>query len=383
MDWNEVYQRYLPLLDRIGTRGEFSDLMWEMQGELGTSHAYEMGGDYRKPPDYRIGCLGAEFRWNGECALWQIDRIIRGDCSEARTRSPLLTPGVNANEGEFVMAIDGRALSQDLSPAQALVNKADVEIALILVDEKGKDRRTVRVRTLSEELPLRYYEWVETNRRLVHERTDGRAGYIHIPDMGPRGYAEFHRSYLREIERDGLVVDVRFNRGGFVSALLLEKLARKRQAFIKTRWFGVMPWPEESPPGPTAVLTNEWAGSDGDIFSHMVKLLGLGPLIGKRTWGGVVGIWPRERLVDRGVTTQPEFSFWFADRGWNVENYGTDPEIEVEVPPQDYARGVDPQLERGVRELRRIMKSDPGLQPSFEVPPSRAAPRRRNHASWY
>ncbi len=375
VDWNEVYQRYLPLLDRIGTRAEFSDLMWEMQGELGTSHAYEIGGDYRKPPNYRIGCLGAEFRWNDARALWQIQRIVQGDCSEVRTRSPLLSPGVNANEGECVVAIDGRALSRDFSPAQALVNKADAEIALILADETGQERRTVRVRTLSEELPLRYYEWVETNRRFVHERTNGRAGYIHIPDMGPRGYAEFHRAYLREIERDGLVVDVRFNRGGFVSALLLEKLARKRQAFIKTRWFGVLPWPENSPPGPMAVLTNEWAGSDGDIFSHMVKLLGLGPLIGKRTWGGVVGIWPRERLVDRGVTTQPEFSFWFVDRGWSVENYGTDPDIEVEVPPQDYARGVDPQLERGVMELQRIMTTDPGVQPRFEAPPSRAAPR--------
>lgn len=375
VDWQEVYERYLPLLDRVGTRGEFSDLMWEMQGELGTSHAYEIGGDYRSTPRYRVGVLGADLGWDEQRSLWYIQRIVRGDTAEARSSSPLLRPGVAVEEGASLLAIDGQSVSRELSPAHLLVNKADCEIALTVGNERGEERRTVRVRTLSDEHRVRYRDWVERNRSLVHERTEGRAGYVHIPDMGPAGFAEFHRSFLPEIEREGLLVDVRFNRGGFVSALLLEKLARKRTAYVKTRWFDVEPWPEDSPPGPMVALTNEQAGSDGDIFSHSVKRLELGPLIGKRTWGGVVGIWPRETLVDRGVTTQPEFSFWFTDVGWKVENYGTDPDIEVEIAPHDYAAGRDPQLDRGIEELARIITERPGPKPELDDPPSKAPPK--------
>src|SRR5205823_6303847 len=158
---------------------------------------------------------------------------------------------------------------------------------------------------------------------------------------GAEGYAEFHRSYLTEYDRDALVVDVRANGGGHVSGLLLEKLARRRVGYDFPRWSAPKPYPDESPAGPMVALTNELAGSDGDIFSHAFKMLQLGPLIGKRTWGGVIGIWPRHRLVDGTVTTQPEFSFFFADLGWRVENYGTDPDIEVDNAPHDYARGAD------------------------------------------
>ena len=182
------------------------------------------------------------------------------------------------------------------------------------------------VRTLKDERMLRYRDWVDAKRSLVHERTNGRVGYVHIPDMGPWGFAEFHRGYLTEFDRDGLIVDVRYNRGGHVSPLLLEKLARKRVGYDVSRYGPPVPYPQESVGGPIVALTNQFAGSDGDIFSHCFKLYGLGPLVGKRTWGGVIGIWPRHRLVDGTETTQPEFSFWFADVGWGVENYGTDPD---------------------------------------------------------
>jgi tricorn protease len=153
--------------------------------------------------------------------------------------------------------------------------------------------------------------------------------------MGPWGFAEFHRGYLSELDRDALIVDVRYNRGGHVSSLLLEKLARKRVGYDVARWVPPTPYPEESVAGPIVALTNQFAGSDGDIFSHCFKLYGLGPLVGMRTWGGVIGINPRHRLVDGTQTTQPEFSFWFTDVGWGVENYGTDPTHEVDIAPQD------------------------------------------------
>ena len=232
-----------------------------------------------------------------------------------------------------------------------------------------------RQRRSARKAPARYREWVEQNRAVVHEKSKGRVGYVHIPNMGPWGYAEFHRYYLAEIDRDGLIVDVRFNGGGHVSELILEKLARRRIAYCKTRWFGAYPYPQDSVAGPIVALTNEFAGSDGDIFSHGFKLMKLGPLIGKRTWGGVIGIWPRHALVDGGLTTQPEFSFWFTDVGWNVENYGTDPDIDIDFRPQDYVKQQDPQMDRALQEIQKLLKSNPPKEPAFNKRPSLAIPK--------
>ena len=355
VDWPAVHERYLPLLDRVSTRAEFSDLMWEMQGELGTSHAYEIGGDYPASRRYGVGKLGADISWNG--SHWVIDRIYAGDTWVEDDSSPLARAGVGAAAGDSILAINGVGLGADRSPDAALVGQAQTEIALTLADANGKNPRTVAIKTLGSENGARYRDWVEANRKIVHEATDGRAGYIHIPDMGAVGYAEFHRSYLAEICRDGLVVDVRYNGGGHVSALLLEKLRRRRIGYDHSRWFGLDHYPTESPAGPMVAITNENAGSDGDIFSHSFKLFGLGPLIGTRTWGGVIGINPRQRFVDGGLTTQPEFSFWFEDVGWDVENYGTDPDIVVEITPQDEAAGRDPQMETALAEIKKQLDS--------------------------
>ena len=174
--------------------------------------------------------------------------------------------------------------------------------------------------------------------------------------MGPRGFSEFHRYYLAEVNHEGLIVDVRWNGGGNVSQLLLQRLLRRRIAYGARRWGQPTPYPFDAPMGPMVALTNENAGSDGDIFSHSFKLLGLGPLIGKRTWGGVIGISPRHALVDGTVTTQPEFAFWFTDAEWGVENYGADPDIDVEIRPQDHAAGRDAQLERGLSEVMKLVR---------------------------
>jgi tricorn protease len=382
VDWHEIYERYRPLLERVSTREEFADLLWEMQGELGSSHAYVMGGDFREEPQFDVGFLGVKTEWDDEASAWKIARIVRGDPWKDEKGSPLLRPGVNAHEGDVILAINGRRTSGDVSPAQLLVNQAGMEVALTLGEaSSGREPpRTVMVKTLKNEMPLYYREWVEKNRTWVHEQTAGRGGYVHIPDMGPSGYAEFHRYFLSEIDRDGLIVDARFNRGGHVSALLLEKLARKRLGYVQTRWFGVHPWPEDSPTGPLVALTNEFAGSDGDIFSHNFKTMKLGPLIGKRTWGGVIGIWPRHTLADGGVTTQPEFSFWFKDIGWQVENYGVDPDIEVDYPPQDYLAGRDPQLRRGVDELMKQLQEYP-REVQLPLRPSRAWRRIRDESA--
>ncbi len=245
---------------------------------------------------------------------------------------------------------------------------------MLTVVRDGAAPRRVIVRTLRDERMLRYRAWVEANRALVHERSGGRIGYVHVPDMGPWGFAEFHRGYLSEFDRDALIVDVRYNRGGHVSALLLEKLARKRVGYVVSRWAPPFPYPEESVAGPIVAVTNQFAGSDGDIFSHCFKLYGLGPLVGMRTWGGVVGINPLHRLVDGTETTQPEYSFWFTDAGWGVENYGTDPTHEVDVAPQDTKRNVDPQLDVALRLVDEALASAPP-RPTLSPRPSRAMRR--------
>jgi tricorn protease len=416
VDWQAVYQRYLPLIDRVSTRSEFSDLLWEMQGELGSSHAYEIGGDYRPSPHYSQGVLGATFTWDAEAGGYRISDIVTGDSWDEEESSPLTAPGVDVRAGDLLLAINGQALDAETGPAQLLVNQADNEVLLTLAPrppaatpDNAQERRSgenptppaqdktppsaglaaaatnnegaapssrhVVVRAIHDDAGARYRAWVEDNRRRVHELTGGRIGYVHIPDMGPHGYAEFHRGFLAETVRDGLIVDVRYNGGGHVSQLLLEKLARRRIGYDKSRWGGISPYPSESVGGPVVALTNEHAGSDGDIFCHSFKLLKLGPLVGKRTWGGVIGISPRNPLVDGTITTQPEFSFWFEDVGWTVENYGTDPDIEVEMAPQDYVAGRDPQLARAVAEALRLLAERPQLRPDLATRPSRALPK--------
>lgn len=369
VDWAQVYERYWPLLDRVNSRTEVSDVIWEMQGELGTSHAYEIGGDYRPDPDFGIGFLGAEFEFDESASAYRLARVLKGDLWDEYCSSPLARAGILLEEGDYILAIDGKPLTRDVQPAERLLYRAGREVA-VTFRRRGEDEvQTRSVRTLRSEQRLRYREWVERNRNFVHQRSNGRIGYVHIPNMGPFGYAEFHRAFLYELDCEGLIIDVRFNGGGHVSQLLLEKLARRRIGYSKSRWFGVQPYPEESPAGPMVALTNEYAGSDGDIFSHSFKLLGLGPLVGKRTWGGVIGISPSHSLVDGGMTTQPEYSFWFADVGWKVENYGTEPDIEVEIAPEDYVAERDPQLEKSLKLCLELCETHPPLKPELEKVP--------------
>lgn len=375
VNWKGIFKRYHPLVARVASRSEFSDLLWEMQGELGTSHAYELGGDYRPKPEYRLGFLGADLTYESKYDAYRFTHILNGDVWDDKNPPPLKRPGVNIKEGMLLLAIGGERLGKEYPPNKLLVNQAGQEMQLTVAESDGNSPRTVCVKTLKDEIALRYRDWVEQNREYVHRVTNGKVGYIHIPDMMANGYAEFHRYFLAELDYEGLIVDVRFNGGGHVSSLLLEKLARKRLGYDFTRWMGYIPYPDESVCGPIVAITNEYAGSDGDIFSHSFKLMKLGRLIGRRTWGGVVGIWPRNWLVDGTLTTQPEFSFWFKDVGWTVENYGTEPDIEVDITPQEYAEGKDPQLDRAIKEILKEIKENPPLKPKFGKRPKRRLPK--------
>jgi tricorn protease len=364
VDWDRVHRRYLPLVDRVSTRSEFSDLLWELQGELGTSHAYEMGGAYRSGPQYRQGYLGADWEYDAGAGGYRVRSLVRGDVWDAEVSSPLLGPAIGVGPGDLVLAINGQPLTASVTPGERLVNQAGCEVALAVRGRGGSGARTVTVRALAEEETARYRDWVEARRESVRRASGGRVGYLHIPDMGPSGFAEFHRAFLVEHDRDALIVDVRANGGGNVSGLLLEKLARRRIGYDFPRWTRPRPYPDQAPAGPLVAITNEWAGSDGDIFSHAFKLMGLGPLVGTRTWGGVIGISAHHQLADGTLTTQPEYSFFFDDVGWQVENHGTDPDIEVDNAPHHHRAGTDAQLERAIAVALELLEQRPPHRPN-------------------
>ena len=340
--WDKVRKKYLPLVDMVSSRYEMSDLLKEMQGETGTSHSYERGGEIYRSSYPKIGKLGCSFKYSNGKYLF--DQIYCGDPSNIPERSPLLASGVDIKSGDELLGINGHKVGKDYPPGKALEDLPSTVITL----ETRRGSKTLKqpVRSLGSELNLIYRNWVENNRKFVRQKFGDKVGYIHIPDMMAKGFSEFHRQYIFEWDKPSIIVDVRFNGGGHVSHLLLEKISRRLIGFDLPRRGPASHYPLYAVRGGIVAVTNEFAGSDGDIFSHSFKLMGLGELIGERTWGGVIGINPRRQLVDRTMITQPQYAFWFKDVGFGVENYGTDPTIRLDNVPGDYLRNRDPQLEK-------------------------------------
>ena len=367
INWQKIYDRYNYLLKKVKTRYEFSDLMWEMQGELGTSHCYEMMGDYeRKSPNLTLGRLGAFFSFDAKSKSYRIERLLRGDSWQAQADSPLANVGVSLAVGDEIVGMNAFGFEKASDLYEMLENKANINVELTVKRQGSKTTEKIVVKTNSQLSGALYRDWVEANKKFVHEASNGKLGYVHIPDMGPFGYAEFYRNFIAESDREGLVVDVRFNGGGHVSQHILKILAQKVIGFDETRYQGIQKFPMYAP-GVLVAIANEYSGSDGDIFPHSFKLMKLGKLIGKRTWGGIIGINGQYRLRDGTWVTQPEYSFWFKDNEWYVENHGVDPDIEVDITPEDYSRGRDPQLLKAVQEALRDLKQNPGLKfkPSY------------------
>lgn len=367
IDWKTIYNRYKKLLIKVKTRAEFSDLMWEMQGELGTSHCYEYAGDYnRYGSGISLGKLGGFFSFNNKTKAYRIDRIIAGDSWVAGSESPLTSMGVSLNTGDEILAADGFYFQKASDLYEQLENKVNVSVELIVKRKNKKDVERVVVKPNNNLKMALYREWVENNKAYVHHISKGKLGYVHIPDMGPYGYSEFYKNFIVESDYEGLVVDLRFNGGGHVSQHLLKVLAQQRLGFDETRYQGVMKYPLYAP-GVLVALANEYSGSDGDIFPHSFKLMKLGKLIGKRTWGGIIGINGQYSLRDRTAVTQPEYSFWFKDNEWYVENHGVEPDIEVDITPEDYRDKKDPQLDRAIKEALLDLKKKPNLKfkPSY------------------
>ncbi len=369
VDWDAVLTTYLPIVDRVATRDDLSEVLWEMIGELGTSHAYERPPEPKPVPERVAAFLGADLQRDAD-GRWVIARVLPGESSVPTARSPLTAAGAGVADGEVLVAINGRQVPPE-GPAPLLVGMADKPVELT-VERDGAARSIVAV-PIADEAGLRYQAWVADRRRYVHERSNGRIGYVHVPDMVSTGWAEFNRDLRNEVARDAMIVDTRENSGGHISELVIERLARKVIGWDNGRYAVPNSYPVGAPRGPLVSVANEQAGSDGDIVNAAFKSLQLGPVVGTRTWGGVIGIDGRYNLVDGTGVTQPRYSFWFDSVGWGVENYGVDPDVEVEQPPQAWVTGADPQLDAAIGQIETALAgTEPIGPPDIFTRPSRA-----------
>jgi tricorn protease len=318
-----------------------------------------------------VALPGARFELDRQAGRFKISRIFEGQNEEEIYRSPLTEIGVNVSVGEYVLAVDGEPLTATDDPYRLLRNKAGNPVQLTVNKTPTLEgSRTVSFRPITDESNLIYLNWVNANRRKVTELSSGKIGYIHVPDMSANGIREFIKWYFGQIKADGLVVDVRANGGGNVSRMLIERLRRKLLAvqFSRTNQDPIT-YPDQVFLGPMAAILNENSASDGDIFPAMFREAGLGPLIGKRSWGGVVGITNRGTLIDGGVINVPEFGFANTKGEWVIEGYGVDPDIPVDNDPKSVIEGRDPQLERAVAEVMKRLKEKPAIILKRPTPP--------------
>ena len=364
-DWEGLRKQYKPLLGYVAHRSDLNYVISEMIAELTVQHAYIDGGDFQIPPRPRVALPGARFELDKASNRFKIAKIFEGQNEEDIYRSPLTEIGVDAKVGDYVLSINGQELTGKDDPYRFLRNVADNPVALTLNSKPSMEgSRIVNYRPITDETNLIYLDWVATNRRRVEEATGGKVGYIHVPDMGGPGIREFIKWYYPQIRREGMIVDVRGNGGGNVSRMLIERMRRKLLAAQFSRTVD-MPntYPDAVFVGPMVCLLNENSSSDGDIFPAMFREAGLGPLIGKRSWGGVVGISNHGQLIDGGTVNVPEFGFANTKGEWIIEGHGVDPDIVVENDPRSVIQGKDPQLERGIAEVVSRMKTNPGKLP--------------------
>jgi tricorn protease len=369
-DWVALREQYKPLLQYVGHRSDLNYVIQEMISELTVQHAYVEGGDFLIPPRPRVGLPGARFEIDPASGRYRISRIFEGENEEDIYRSPLKEIGINLNVGDYVLAVDGEELKANDDIYRLLRNKADNPVSLTVNSRPTMEgSRTISYRPITDESNLIYLDWITRNRKRVEEATNGRVGYIHIPDMGANGIREFIKWYYPQIDKEGLVVDVRANGGGNVSRMLIERLRRKLLGinYGRTDDFGNT-YPDGVFLGPMVALLDQNSASDGDIFPWMFREAGLGPLIGKRSWGGVVGINNRGPLIDGGNIFVPGSALANAKGEYVIEGYGVDPDIEVENDPGSEIAGRDPQLERGIAEVMNRLKNSVKL-PGRPTPP--------------
>jgi tricorn protease len=364
VDWAAQRDKYAQLLPYVADRYDLTYLIGEMIGELSNSHTYVGGGDSPDLHPVNIGLLGADFEADAVHGFYRFKKIYAGENWDPGLRSPLTEPGVAVKEGDYLLAVNGRPLRLPENPDETFLNTANENVTLTVNSQPTEQgARQVVVKPLSDDFGLHELDMIETNRRKVSEATGGRVGYIYLPDMGASGLNEFVKQFFPQIRKEGMIIDVRYNGGGFVDELIFERLRRVLAGMGAARNFESGTEPDPVFYGSMACITNHYAASDGDYFSYFFKQYKLGPLIGERTWGGVRGIRGEIRLMDGGYITRPEFSLYTVDSQWVIENHGVAPDIEVDNRPDLVMAGHDPQLEKAIEVVMRDIQEHPRRLP--------------------
>ncbi|MDL2323248.1 PDZ domain-containing protein [Bacteroidales bacterium OttesenSCG-928-A17] len=359
VDWKAVKKKYEVFLPYVKTRLDLNYIIGEMIGELNCGHAYVNPGETDRPKRISTGLLGAEIS-RDKSGFFRLEKILPGASWSKSLRSPLTEPGIEAKEGEFIVAIDGVPTNSVKDMYSLLVGKANVSTELSLNSKPElKGARKIVISPLEEEYSLYHYNWVQENIRKVDEATNGKVGYIYIPDMGVDGLNEFARHFYPQLDKEGLIIDDRANGGGNVSPMILERLSREPYRLTTRRGSSVIGTvPDAVQVGPKVCLINKYSASDGDLFPWGFRALGLGKLIGTRTWGGIVGISGSLPYMDGTDIRVPFFTSYDAKSGeWIIENYGVNPDIEIDNDPIKQWKGEDQQLNRAIEEVMKELKN--------------------------
>ncbi len=359
-NWEEIKAKYERILPELTCRADLNYLIGEMIGELQNSHTYVGGGDEPKNDYNPTGLLGVDFALDKSSGRYYFKKIYNGDNTRDEFRSPLTEPGVNAKEGDFLLAVDGHELKAPQNPYSLFVNSPGKTVTLTLSDDaQGSKKHDEVVKPITNELNLRLKDWIDHNREIVNNESDGRIGYIYLSDMDDVGMNQFVRQFYPQIRKEGLIVDVRYNGGGNIDQILLERLRRILIGMETNRQGETGTIPGEVLNGYKVALINHYSASDGDIFPYYFKKYNLGPLIGTRTWGGVRGIRGYWNLLDGGFITVPEFTIYGLNSEWVIENHGVAPDFEVDNLPGDEISGKDAQLEKGINYIMEKIKVHP------------------------
>ncbi|HEU5165516.1 MAG TPA: PDZ domain-containing protein, partial [Chitinophagaceae bacterium] len=368
VDWKQAKDRYLKMFEGAMTREEADFIIGELIGELNASHTYHGGGDIETPKNKAVGYLGVD--WQADGNNYKIKKIIRGAPWDAEVRSSLDQPGVTIKEGDYILAVNGVPLTSSQEPFIAFTGLANKTVELTYNSKPSWDgAKTAIVKTLDDEYRLRNLAWIEGMRKQVDEETNGEAGYIFVPSTGVDGQNELIRQFNAQWDKKALVIDERFNNGGQIPDRFIEMLNRDPLAFWAIRDGSDWPWPPFANFGPKVMLINGWSGSGGDAFPDYFRRKKLGPLIGARTWGGLIGISGVPGLVDGGGVTVPTFRMYNPDGTWFKEGHGVEPDIAVPEDLSMMAKGKDPQLEKGIEEIKNLLKTKgykPPVRPALE-----------------
>ncbi len=371
IDWKAVRERYEKMLQHAVTRWDVNYILGEMLGELSVSHAYRSGGDVESGAARAVGYLGCDFALDQ--GAYRISRILQTAPWDINVRSALRQPGLKVKEGDWILAVNGKRIDPTKEPWAAFQGLADQPVFITVNGQpKLEGSREVLVQTMASETSLRQYAWVDANRRRVEKATDGRAGYIYVPSTAIDGQNELYRQFRAQYHKQALIVDERWNSGGQIPDRFVELLGRP-----VTQYWGVRDgrdWqtPQIAHSGPKVILANGWSGSGGDCFPWMFKKAGLGPVIGQRTWGGLIGMTGAPQLIDGGSVTVPTFGIYDTTGQWVIEGHGVEPDITVVDDPAQLARGIDPQLERAIEEIMKQLKGNLPGSPKKPAYPNRA-----------